>query len=107
MAEFTLLREAYLPETILAYIHVLEFSGKRLTRDFLLMCMDLSVEIAKEGSDVLLLFEKTGRMQELVQAFALASKQLLILSSDKKSAGSRSKKLRSKGWTHDLWSIKA
>ena len=106
MAEFELLREAYLPETILAYIHVLEFSGKSLTRDFLLTCMDLSVDIAKEGSDILALFEKTGRLQELVEAFASASKQLLILSSDKKSTGSRSKKLRSKGWTHDLWSIR-
>jgi nuclear pore complex protein Nup107 len=77
-----------------------------LTREFLLECMDIAATIAEEGSDVLDLFEQNGRMQELVQGLALASKTLLIYSSARKSAGTRSKKLRLRGWSHDLWSVK-
>ena len=67
-------------------------------------CMDLSALIASEDSDLLDLFVKTGRMQELVEAFAQAGKTLLVITSVKGS-GSRSKKLRAKGWTPDLWSV--
>jgi nuclear pore complex protein Nup107 len=69
-------------------------------------CMDLSALIAAEDSDLLDLFIKTGRMQELVEAFAYAGKSLLIITSTKESNGSRSKKLRAKGWTPELWSVK-
>lgn len=105
-SQFTELREAYLPQTILAYVSMLNFAGRMLTRDFLLECMELSSVIADEESDLLPLFEKTGTMQELVQGFALAGKTLLLLSCGKKSSGGRPKRLRSKGWTHDLWAIK-
>ena len=70
-------------------------------------CMDLSALIASEDSDLLDLFVKTGRMQELVEAFAQAGKTLLVITSIKGGAGSRSKKLRAKGWTPDLWSVAA
>ncbi len=77
-----------------------------LTRDFLLECMDMSALIAEEGSDLLDLFMTTSRLQDLVDALALASKDLLLLTSQKQSQGSRSKKLRMKGWTQELWSVK-
>jgi nuclear pore complex protein Nup107 len=105
--EFRQLRESYLPETILAYINTLQNAGMVLSRDLLLESMDLSALIAAEGSDVLELFVKTGKMQELVEAFALAGKTLLILTSNKPSGGSKSKRLRSKGWTSELWSVKS
>lgn len=103
--EFQLLREAYLPETIIAYVYTLQFAGSILSRDLLMECMDLSALIAAEGSDLLDLFVRTGRMQELVEAFAYAGKTLLIITSIKGGSGSRSKKLRAKGWTPDLWSV--
>ncbi|KAH8808390.1 107-domain-containing protein [Xylogone sp. PMI_703] len=105
--EFLLLREAYLPETILAYICTLQYAGGMLTREFLMDCMDLSALIATEGSDLLELFVKTGRMQELVEMFATASKELLIITSDKPGSKSASKRIRAKGWRQDLWNVKA
>jgi len=69
-------------------------------------CIDLSAVVATEGSDLLELFVKTGRMQELVEAFASASKELLILTSQKQSIGAKSKKLRAMGWTPELWNVK-
>jgi len=101
-----MLREAYLPETILAYISTLQFAGSVLSRDLLMECMDLSALIAAEDSDLLDLFVKMGRVQELVEAFALAGKTLLILTSVKQGSGSKSKKLRARGWTPELWTVK-
>lgn len=105
--EFPLLREAYLPETILAYIHTLRFAGAALTRNFLMECMDLAAMVAEEDSDLLQLFQRTGRMQELVQALADASKALLLITSEKKGgARSRGKQTRIQGWQQELWNVK-
>lgn len=103
-SEFEILREAYLPETLLAYISVLQFGGTALTRDFLLECMELCALIADEDSDLLALFSKSNRMGDLVEAFASASKTLLLITSAKQGPTSRSKKMRIKGWKQDLWS---
>jgi len=91
---------------ILAYIKTLQFAGCVLTRNFLMECMDLTALMAEEKSDVLQLLQKTGRMQDLVHAFADASKTLLLISSEKKGTRSRGKTARSKGWEQDLWSVK-
>lgn len=100
------MRDAYLPETILAFIATLQFGGTTLTRDFLLECMELSALVAAEGSDLLELFTKTARLKELVEAFAQASKTLLITSSSKKRGVMRSKKMKTRGWTQELWTVK-
>lgn len=105
--EFRLLREAYLPGTLLAYITILQFAGLSLTRDFLLDCMELSSIIAEEGSDLLDLFRKSGHMQELVEVLALASKALLLASSSPKNKTTRSKKLRMRGWSQELWNVRS
>jgi nuclear pore complex protein Nup107 len=68
-------------------------------------CMDLATLLAAEESDILDLFVEVGRMEELVEAFAYAGKSLLLLTSAK-SSSSRTKKIRSKGWTQELWSVK-
>jgi len=105
--EFKLLREAYLPEIILAYDKILHFSGIALSRDNFLECMELSTIIAAEDSDLADIFVKKGRMKELVAAFADNSRALLQANTPGKSrTGRTSKKLRSLGWTRELWDIK-
>ena len=68
-------------------------------------CMDLSSILAGESSDLLDLFTKVGRVQELVEAFADAGKSLLLITAAKGS--SKSKKLRLKGWSPELWTVKS
>jgi nuclear pore complex protein Nup107 len=80
-----------------------------LTRDFLIECMELSALIAEEESDLLNVFIETGRMQELVDILAIASKSLLLVTSTRQASGSRntsSKKMRLKGFTQSLWNVK-
>ncbi|KHN98548.1 nuclear pore complex protein Nup107 [Metarhizium album ARSEF 1941] len=105
--ELKKLRQAYLPETILAYVSALHFAGTGLTRDHLLDCMELSSVIAERNSDLADVFVSTGRVRELVEAFTWCSKALAIATGDsKRSVGSASKKLRYMGWSRDLWSIR-
>ncbi|KAL2018947.1 hypothetical protein VTK56DRAFT_10241 [Thermocarpiscus australiensis] len=104
--EFQELREAYLPETVLAYISCLHFAGTTLSRDNLLECMELAAVIAEKGSDVAQEFLRCGRMKELVEAFASCSKALAIWTSEKKGSQTNSKKIREMGWSRELWSVK-
>jgi nuclear pore complex protein Nup107 len=92
------LREAYIPETVLAYISSLHFAGTSLSRDHLLECMELAAVIAEKGSDVAQEFMRSNRMKELVEAFASCSKALAIWTSDKKGSQTNSKKIREMGW---------
>jgi nuclear pore complex protein Nup107 len=96
--DFQQLREAYIPETVLAYISCLHFAGTSLSRDNLLECMELAAVIAEKGSDVAQEFLRCGRMKELVEAFASCSKALAIWTSDKKASQANSKKIREMGW---------
>ncbi|KAK0656412.1 107-domain-containing protein [Cercophora newfieldiana] len=106
--DFQALREAYIPETVLAYVSSLHFAGTSLSRDSLLECMELASVIAEKGSDVAHEFLKSGRMKELVEAFASCSKALAIWTSDSKSKQNKneSKKIKDLGWSRELWSIK-
>ncbi|RYP47524.1 hypothetical protein DL768_006435 [Monosporascus sp. mg162] len=104
--DFGLLRDAYLPETIIGYVSVLHFAGTSLSRDNLLECMELAAVIAKKDSDVAAVLMKCGRMKEIVEGFANCSKALAISGSEKKGSGGSSKKLREMGWTRELWSVK-
>ena len=106
--EFKLLREAYLPEIILAYDSIMHFAGLVLSRDNFLECMDLSAIIAADDSDLADLFVRKGRMRELVAAFAENSRALLFANMPGKSrTGTNSKKLRTLGWTRELWNIQS
>jgi nuclear pore complex protein Nup107 len=105
--DFVDIREAYLPETVLTYISALHFVGTTVSRDNLLEAMELAAVIAEKGSDVAQLFVKVGRMKELVEAFASASKALAVISTDKKKgSATSSKKMREMGWTKELWTVK-
>lgn len=96
--EFQELRDAYIPETVLAYISSLHFAGTSLSRDNLLECMELAAVIAEKDSDVAKEFLRCNRMKELVEAFASCSKALAIWTSDKKGSQTNSKKIREMGW---------
>lgn len=100
------LRQAYLPETVLAYVSALHFAGTGLSRDNLLECMELASVIAERNSDLATAFVNAGRMTELVEAFTACSKALAVSTGEKRTAGTGSKKLREMGWSRDLWSIK-
>ncbi|KAM0274250.1 hypothetical protein ACHAQH_008032 [Verticillium albo-atrum] len=101
------IRDTYLPETILAYISTLHFAGTCLSRDNLLECMDLAAVMAQRDSDITACFVKENRMKELVEAFAACSKALAIVTGEKKTAVSSSKKMREMGWSRDLWSVRS
>ncbi|KAH7326719.1 nuclear pore protein 84/107 [Stachybotrys elegans] len=104
--ELARLREAFLPETMLAYVSALHFAGARLSRDNLLECMELASVVAEPNSDLADSFVKAGRMKELVEALAAVSKALAVSTGDKKSSSSSSKKLREMGWSREIWSVK-
>ncbi|KAM5524648.1 hypothetical protein FOXYSP1_00691 [Fusarium oxysporum f. sp. phaseoli] len=96
------LRQAYLPETVLAYVGTLHFAGTGLSRDNLLECMELASIIAERDSDLSVAFLEAGRMKELVEVFAASSKALAISTGEKRTASTGSKKLREMGWSRDL-----
>lgn len=101
------LRQAYLPETILAYIGTLHFAGTGLSRDNLLECMELASIIAERDSDLSIAFVEAGRMKELVEVLAACSKALAISTTgERRTTGTSSKKVRELGWSRDLWSVK-
>ncbi|KAI1121578.1 nuclear pore protein 84/107 [Nemania abortiva] len=104
--DFTYLRDAYLPETIIGYVSVLHFAGTSLSRDNLLECMELASIIARKDADVATVLMKAGRMKEVVEGFANCSKALAISGNEKKGLGGSSKKMREMGWTRELWSVK-
>ncbi|KAH8883986.1 hypothetical protein GQ53DRAFT_786529 [Thozetella sp. PMI_491] len=104
--DFQVLREHYIPETILGFVSSLHFVGTSLSRDNLLECMELAAVIADKDSDVAKEFLRSGRMKELLESFASCSKALAIFATEKKGTQSSSKKLREMGWSKELWSIK-
>ncbi|KAK8082904.1 Nucleoporin NUP84 [Apiospora saccharicola] len=105
--DFEILRDMYLPETVLGYVSVLHFAGTNLSRENLLECMELAATIAEKDSDIASVLMRSGRMKELVEGFANSSKALAVSATDKKGGvGASSKKMRELGWSRELWSVK-
>ncbi|POS85399.1 hypothetical protein EPUL_001842 [Erysiphe pulchra] len=104
--ELELVRQAYLPEILIAYITTLQIAGLYLSHDFLLEAMDVSSILAEEGSDILEVFTKTGRLHEMIDNLARASKTLLTISSSKQKPVSKSTRLKKQGRTLKLWDVK-
>jgi nuclear pore complex protein Nup107 len=70
-------------------------------------CMELAAQIADKEGHVAKLFVDAGRMKELLEAFASASKALAIWTGEKKaSAQSNTKRNRELGWSRELWSVR-
>ena len=83
------IRYNYLPEIVIAYNTVLHAAGNLITRDCLLESMELANVIAKggvsgESNGLEEAFVQSGRMRELVEAFALTSKVMLVLKAEGK-----------------------
>jgi len=104
--EFQLIREAYLPEIILAFNNILHLSGAILSRDNLLESINLSTIIAADDTDLAEIFVKKHRIEELVQAFAYDSIALLEATGPGRGKKGTSKKLKELGWTREIWEIK-
>lgn len=73
---FSEIRKYYLPELILAYNSVLFVAGHAISRSRLVECMNLAQDVASNQT-LTNAFVESGRMQELVTAFALSSQELL------------------------------
>lgn len=96
------IREAYLPELVLAYNSALHSAAHLISRDHLLQSLDLATNVA-ENEELIRCFAATSRMGELVDAFALSSKTLLRLN---EQAGKGAKKRRGRrGETLGIWDI--
>lgn len=104
--EFQLIREAYLPEVILAFDNILHLSGAILSRDNLLEAINLSTIVAADDTDLADIFFKKHRIEELVQAFAHDSIALLEATGPGRGKKGTSKKLKELGWTRGIWEIK-
>ncbi|RKF56925.1 Nucleoporin NUP84 [Golovinomyces cichoracearum] len=104
--QLILIRQAYLPETILAYITTLQIAGILLSREFLLKAMEVSSILAAEGSDTLDILVKTGYLKEIVDNLARASKSLLDCWSNRKSMKTTSPRLERNKRKLKLWNVK-
>jgi nuclear pore complex protein Nup107 len=98
---FKQIRDHYLPEVILAYNSALYFAGHSLSRKVLVQCMDLAQKVA-QNNNLTSAFVESGRMREMVNAFAMDSQALLLASEQGKNRGKTGTK-REKGI--DMWSI--
>ncbi len=94
------IRTHYLPECVLAYNSVLFFAGHALSRKYLVQCMDLAQQVAATPN-LTDAFVESGRMRELVNAFALDSQALLLAGEQGRNKGKASKK--EKGF--DMWQV--
>ncbi|KAL9585203.1 MAG: hypothetical protein Q9212_001668 [Teloschistes hypoglaucus] len=72
------IRNACLPEVILAYIMVLNYSAHYISREYLLKALDVGAAIAAKDSDVARCFAATRRMPELLDVLAITSKNMLV-----------------------------
>ena len=99
--EFEEIRLACLPEIIIAYNRLLNFSSHFAGRDILKTSMDLAVLIAQEDSDLAHSLVKAGRMTELMDSFAVVGKSMIR--AEAKRPGGRSKDGKNLG----LWSTRS
>lgn len=109
VSDFAAIRHAYVPEIIVAYNSALHSAAHCLTRNYLVQALELSAVIAaEENAELADCFVKTGRMGELVTAFALDSKTLLVLNERRVKEAKKSKREEKKkkgGSTLDIWDV--
>ena len=98
--EFKEIRLACLPEIILAYNSILNFSSHFAGREILKTSMDLAALIAEEDSDLAVCLAQAGRMPELMDSFAVVAKSMIV--AEAKRPGEKNKD----GKTLGLWSAK-
>lgn len=74
---FEQIREACLPEVLLAYTAMMNFSAQYLSRSYLLKSMELGAMIAAPESDLAGCFVSSKRIPEMVDALAVTSMNML------------------------------
>lgn len=106
-ARLNAIRHAYLPEIILAYLSALQSSAFLLTRENFVYAMDLAARVASDDNKELSkCCVDTGRMPELVEAFAKVSQMMLKVGAGEGKNKSRHEKKR--GWegeTLKIWDV--
>ena len=95
------LRNHYIPDCILAYNSVLYFAGHYISRAWLVECMELAQLVAQVPM-LTKAFVESGRMKELVRAFAVDSQRLIIAN---ESVGSKVKKIKSDKGNSEIWKV--
>ncbi|KAL8944080.1 MAG: hypothetical protein Q9216_000671 [Gyalolechia sp. 2 TL-2023] len=96
-SELGRIREACLPEVLLAYITILNSSAQYVSRELLLKSLDLGAAIASKNSDLATCFVSTGRMPELVDILAFTSTNMLL--AGELSGGKKRKSTRLSLWS--------
>lgn len=97
------IREAYLPELVLAYNSALHCAGHLISRDNFIGSLELGKSIST-NDELIRCFTHAKRIRELVDSLALTSKAMLKLNEQKPHAS----KQRGKGpKTLGIWDIKA
>ncbi|KAJ9669461.1 Nucleoporin nup84 [Coniosporium apollinis] len=106
LTELTAIRHAYIPEILFAYLSVIHSAAQLLTREHLLLSMQLATVVADEAnSELAEAFVETGRMGKLVGVFAENSKMMLKLAERKGKVKGRGKKRN--GETLEIWEVRA
>ena len=95
------LRNHYIPECILGYNCVLYFAGHFLSRAHLIDTMSLA-QVVAENPMLTNAFLESGRMKELVRAFALDSQALLLAN---QSGGRSGKRTKTEQGNPDIWNV--
>tara|TARA_R110002003_G_scaffold96_10_gene7470 strand:+ start:3001 stop:3630 length:630 start_codon:yes stop_codon:yes gene_type:complete len=103
------LKLAYIPEIVLAYLSILHTAAFFVKRDSAVSSAVKAMEIAnlvadEENEWLQRVFLETGRMTELVDAFAMVSKAMLRLGEHEPRKG-KSGKRDSKGETLRIWDL--
>ncbi|OAP54448.1 hypothetical protein AYL99_11549 [Fonsecaea erecta] len=103
------IRNHYIPECVLAYNSALWFAGHFSSRAWLVECMTLA-QVVAETPMLTNAFVESGRMKELVRAFAVDS-QALLQATEQGSAGggggsaNRTKKIKTDKGNADIWKV--
>lgn len=95
------LRNHYIPECVLAYNSALYFAGYSLSRAHLVETMELA-QIVAQNPMLTNAFLASGRMKELVRAFALDSQALLLAN---QTGGKGAKRTKSEKGNPDIWTV--
>lgn len=103
------IRNHYIPEVILGYNSALWFAGHYASRTWLVECMTLA-QIVAETPMLTDAFLASGRMKELVKAFAVDSQALLQATEQSGASGSgasagRAKKIKADKGNADIWKV--
>lgn len=93
------LRNHYVPDCILGYNAVFYYAGHALSRANLVQTMELA-QVVAQNPTLTNAFVESGRIKELVRAFALDSQALLLANEQGKGKKSKTEKGNS-----DIWSV--